>query len=34
MDILVAPTQFFVLEPSQELDYQLYHDLPAEILLA
>jgi hypothetical protein len=34
MDILVALTKFFVLEWSQELDYQLYHDLPVEILLA
>jgi hypothetical protein len=34
MDILVALTKFFVLEWSQELDYQLYHDLPVDILLA
>ena len=34
MNILVALTKFFVLEWSQELDYQLYHDLPVEILLA
>jgi hypothetical protein len=34
MDILVALTNFFVLEWSQELYYQLYHDLLVEILLA
>jgi len=34
VDILVALTKFFVLEWSQDLDYQLYHDLPVEILLA
>lgn len=34
MDILVALTKLFVLEWSQDLDYQLYHDLPVEILLA
>ena len=34
MDMVVALTKFFVLEWSQELDYQLYHDLPVELLLA
>jgi len=34
MDIIVALTKFFVLEWSQELDYQLYNDLPVEILFA
>lgn len=33
IDIVVALTKFFVLEWSQELDYQLYHDLPVELLL-
>ena len=30
---LVALTKFFVLEWSQELDYQLYHELPVELYL-
>lgn len=34
MDDIVALTKVFVLEWSQELDYQLYHDLPVELLLA
>lgn len=33
-DIVVALTKFFVLEWSQELDYQLYHQLPTEVLVA
>lgn len=34
LDMVVALTKFFVLEWSQDFDYQLYHDLPVEILLA
>ncbi|CZS91865.1 uncharacterized protein RAG0_02413 [Rhynchosporium agropyri] len=33
-DAIVALTKFFVLEWSQELDYQLYHDLLVELFLA
>lgn len=32
--MVVALTKFFVLEWSQDLDYELYHDLPVEVLLA
>ncbi|CAG8950070.1 hypothetical protein HYFRA_00008303 [Hymenoscyphus fraxineus] len=32
-ELVVALTKFFVLEWSQELDYQLYHQLPTEILV-
>ena len=31
---LIALIKFFVLEWSQELDYQLYHELPVELYLA
>jgi len=31
---IIALTKFFVLEWSQELDYQLYHDLPVELFMA
>ena len=34
VDTIVALTKFFVLEWSQELDYQLYHELPVELYLA
>ncbi|KAF8852040.1 hypothetical protein BDZ45DRAFT_600573 [Acephala macrosclerotiorum] len=34
LDMVVALIKFFVLEWSQELDYQLYHDLPVQILLS
>lgn len=34
LDMIVALTKFFVLEWSQDLDYQLYHDLPVDVLLA
>lgn len=34
MDMKVALIKYFVLEWSQELDYQLYQDLPVDILLA
>jgi hypothetical protein len=34
VDITIVLTKFFVLEWSQELDYQLYPDLPVEILFA
>ena len=34
LDTTVALTKFFVLEWSQELDYQLYHALPVELYLA
>ncbi|KAF9880413.1 hypothetical protein CkaCkLH20_02367 [Colletotrichum karsti] len=33
VDVIVALTKFVVLEWSQELDYQMYHDLPMELLL-
>lgn len=32
-DDVVALTKFVVLEWSQELDYQMYHDLPMLLLL-
>ncbi|CAG8984011.1 hypothetical protein HYALB_00009021 [Hymenoscyphus albidus] len=32
-ELVVALTKFFVLEWSQELDYQLYHQLPTEIFV-
>jgi len=31
LDGIVALTKFFVLEWSQELDYQLYHELPTAL---
>lgn len=34
LDGIVALTKFFVLEWSQELNYQLYHQLPATVYLA
>lgn len=34
LDGIVALTKFFVLEWSQELDYQLYHQLPDTVYLA
>jgi|HubBroStandDraft_4_1064222.scaffolds.fasta_scaffold1662713_1 hypothetical protein len=34
LDGVVALTKFFVLEWSQELDYQLYHQLPVTVYLA
>ncbi|MCJ1271208.1 hypothetical protein MMC22_011108 [Lobaria immixta] len=34
VDMAVALTKFFVLEWSQELDYQSYHDLPIDLFLA
>ena len=34
VDMAVALTKFFVLEWSQELDYQLYQDLPIDLFLA
>ena len=34
LDTLIALTKIFVLEWSQELDYQLYHELPVELYLA
>ncbi|KFX95097.1 hypothetical protein O988_05970 [Pseudogymnoascus sp. VKM F-3808] len=34
LDGIVALTKFFVLEWSQELDYQLYHQLPATVYLS
>jgi hypothetical protein len=33
LDNVVALTKFFVLEWSQELDYQLYHELPVDLYL-
>ncbi|RDW56466.1 hypothetical protein BP6252_14139 [Coleophoma cylindrospora] len=33
IDDVIALTKFFVLEWSTELDYQLYHDIPMEVLL-
>lgn len=33
-DMVIALIKFFVLEWSQELDYQLYHQLPTEIYVA
>ncbi len=33
-DAIIALTKFFVLEWSQELDYQLYHNIPVDVLLA
>ena len=33
IDTLIALTKFLVLEWSQELDYQLYHELPVELYL-
>ena len=34
IDAVIALTKYVVLEWSQELDYQMYHDLPMEILVA
>ena len=34
IEAIVALTKFFVLEWSQELDYQMYHDLPPQLLFS
>jgi len=33
VEYVAALVKFFVLEWSQPLDYQLYHDLPTELFL-
>ncbi|KAK5135365.1 hypothetical protein LTR08_005307 [Meristemomyces frigidus] len=33
-DAVIALTKYVVLESSQELDYQMYHELPMEMLMA
>jgi hypothetical protein len=32
-NMLVGLTKYFILEWSTELDYQLYHDVPMQLLL-